>query len=53
MLASRAPHMTPNPRAIVRTLNTVLKANSTMAPSKIKLILSKVLVNALTGDVES
>jgi catechol 2,3-dioxygenase-like lactoylglutathione lyase family enzyme len=38
--------MTPNARAIVRTLNTVLKANSTMAPSKTKLILSKVPVNA-------
>jgi hypothetical protein len=44
--------MTPNPRAIVRTLNTVLKAHSTIAPSKTKLILSKVLVNALTSEVD-
>jgi len=38
--------MTPNARAIVRAFNTVLKANSTTARNKTKLVLSKVPTNA-------
>jgi len=36
MLASKAPLMTPNARAIGRTLNTVLKVNTTTPPSSDK-----------------